>query len=213
MLRLNCVFAVERANLFISGLFCVIIMNGEQQQCVFCHIASGKIPAKKVYEDAKVTAVLDINPACPGHILVIPKEHVAVMPQMSEELVGFLGMISKQLSHALIRALKVEGTSVFVANGVAAGQRAPHFLLHIIPRSSDDGVALQLTPGKFDEKALGEISAKLAVAVGKQFGVEVKLSKEKPVVKEEKPVEKLKVVEEPEEDKLNLDDIAEFLAK
>ncbi len=188
-------------------------MNGEQQQCVFCHIASGKIPAKKVYEDAKVTAVLDINPASPGHILVIPKEHVAVMPQMSDELVGYLGMISKQLSHALIRALKVEGTSVFVANGVAAGQRAPHFLLHIIPRSPDDGVALQPMPGKFDEKTLGEVSAKLAAAVGKQFGVEIKLPKEKPVVKEEKPVEKLKVVEEPEKDKLDLDEIAEFLSK
>ncbi|MBW2970128.1 HIT domain-containing protein [Candidatus Woesearchaeota archaeon] len=189
-------------------------MNGEQQQCVFCHIASGKIPAKKVYEDAKVTAVLDINPASPGHILVIPKEHVAVMPQMSDELVGHLGMISKQLSHALIRALKAEGTSVFVANGVAAGQRAPHFLLHIIPRSPDDGVALQPSPGKFDEKMLGEVSAKLAAAVGKQFGVEVNLpkTKEKPVEKEEKPVEKPEPVEEPDK-KLDLDEIAEFLSK
>ena len=176
----------------------------EPQQCVFCHIASGKIPAKKVYEDDRVTVVLDINPATPGHLLVIPKEHVSVMPQMSEDLVAYMGMISKQLSHALIRALKIEGTSIFVANGVAAGQRAPHFLLHIIPRSPNDGVALQLLPGKIDEKTMNEVVSKLAPAVGKQFGVEVKLPKiaEKPVKKSEPeaPV------------KGNLDAIADLLA-
>lgn len=187
-------------------------MNGEeQQQCVFCHIASGKIPAKKVYEDDKVTAVLDINPATPGHVLVIPKEHVSVMPQMSEELVVHIGMISKQLSFALIRALKIEGTSVFVANGVAAGQRAPHFLLHIIPRSANDGVALQLLPARLDEKSVNDAVAKLVPAVGKQFGIEIKAPK----------VEKSKAVEKPKpsskapapESKSELDKITEMLTK
>ena len=171
------------------------------QECVFCHIATGRIPAKKVYDDEKVVAVLDINPGTPGHLLVIPKEHVAVMPQMSEDLVAYLGMIAKQLSHALIRALKVEGTSIFVANGVAAGQRAPHFLLHIIPRSADDGVALQLTPGKFDEKSTSEAAARLAPAVGKQFGVEVRLPKAEVRPKEQAAPAKLD----------NLDEVTKFL--
>lgn len=195
-------------------------MNGEeQQQCVFCHIASGKIPAKKVYEDDKVTAVLDINPATPGHVLVIPKEHVSVMPQMSEELVVHIGMISKQLSFSLIRALKVEGTSVFVANGVAAGQRAPHFLLHIIPRSANDGVALQLLPAKLDEKSVNDAAAKLVPAVGKQFGVDIKMPKvEKPAEKSKPKVEKPKeTLEKPKEKSSNgkseLDRITEMLSK
>ncbi|VVB81532.1 HIT domain protein [uncultured archaeon] len=175
----------------------------EPQQCVFCHIASGKIPAKKVYEDDQVTAVLDINPATPGHLLVIPKEHVSVMPQMSEDLVAHIGMLSKQLSHALIRALKVEGTSIFVANGVAAGQRAPHFLLHIIPRSPNDGVALQLSPAKIDEKSMNDVVSKLVPAIGKQLGVEIKLAKP-----EQRPVPKA----EPKAEKGKLDELTEFLA-
>ena len=144
----------------------------EEQQCVFCHIASGKIPSKKVFEDDKVTAVLDINPATPGHILVLTKEHVAIMPQMTDELVAHVGMVAKQLGSSVLRTLKVEGTSIFVANGMAAGQRAPHFMLHVIPRSADDGIALQPGEIKVDEKAMKDIWQKLAASVAKQFGKE-----------------------------------------
>ncbi len=147
-------------------------MADEEQQCVFCHIASGKIPAKKVYEDDKVAAVLDINPASPGHILLVPKNHVAIMPQMSDDLVAHIGMVAKQLSHAMIRGLKVEGTSIFIANGVAAGQRAPHFLLHIIPRSQNDDVGLQLPLVKIDQKTSDAVFEKLGAAVAKQFGTQ-----------------------------------------
>ena len=43
--------------------------------CVFCKIIKGEIPAKKIYEDDKVIAILDINPLVDGHVLVIPKKH------------------------------------------------------------------------------------------------------------------------------------------
>jgi histidine triad (HIT) family protein len=207
----------------------------EEQQCVFCHIASGKIPAKKVYEDDKVAAVLDINPAAPGHLLVIPKQHVAIMPQMSDTLVAHVGMISKQLSRALIRGLKIEGTSVFVANGVAAGQRAPHFLLHVIPRTPNDELGLQLPVVQLAESTMKEMFDKLAPAVATQFGIkppkfkaaepeEKKPEPEEPEKKEEpeekkEPEEKEQEEEKEEENeadedpkaKPGLDDIAEFL--
>lgn len=157
-----------------------------EDQCIFCHIAKGDIPAKKVYADDTVIAVLDINPAVPGHILLLPKEHVAVMPQMKDELVAHIGMVSKQLSAALIRSMKAEGTSIFVANGAAAGQRAPHFMMHIMPRSKGDGVLLDLPEGQLDEKMMNAVFVKLAQAVGKQFGFEPKI----PAQKEEQPKEK-----------------------
>jgi len=197
----------------------------EQQQCVFCHIASGKIPAKKVYEDDKVAAVLDINPGASGHVLVIPKEHVAIMPQMNDDLVAHLGMVGKQLSHALIRALKVEGTSIFIANGVAAGQRAPHFLLHVIPRSADDNIALQPPVVKIDQKTSNAVFDKLASAIGKQFGKEpLKKVEVKPVrtgasadqpTKSALPAPKIEKKEEkpkePAQKTSKLDEITEFL--
>ncbi len=143
-----------------------------QQQCVFCHIANGKIPAKKVYEDDKLIAVLDINPAAEGHILLIPKKHVQIMPQMDDELAGHIGVISKQLSGSLIRALQVEGTTIFAANGAAAGQRAPHFMLHIIPRKQGDSIGLFLPENNLDNNTMKQVFERLAPAVAKQLGVE-----------------------------------------
>jgi histidine triad (HIT) family protein len=181
-------------------------MAEEEQQCIFCHIASGKIPAKKVYEDDKVAAVLDINPAAPGHVLLVPKQHAAIMPQMSDEVVAHIGMIAKQISHAMIRALKIDGTTVFAANGVAAGQRAPHFLLHVIPRSQDDGLELQLPIVKLDEKLMKAAFEKLAAAVSKQVGKEPPrpVAEAKPSKPESKPEEKKTAGK--------LDELTEFLA-
>lgn len=144
----------------------------DEQQCVFCAIAAGKIPAKKVYEDVEVTVVLDINPAVEGHMLVIPKKHAMLMNQLDDNTVAHLGMVSKHLSQAAIRAFKAEGTSVFVQNGPAAGQRAPHFMLHVIPRKKGDGVVLQPQVVKLDPKALEQTYGVLAQGVAKVFGKE-----------------------------------------
>ncbi len=112
----------------------------QKQQCIFCQIISGKIPSKKVYEDDKVIAVLDVNPAAIGHVLLLPKEHYAIMPQISDPEIGYLFSIAKHVSQAMLRSLKVEGTNIFVANGLAAGQKAQHFMIHIIPRKEGDKV-------------------------------------------------------------------------
>jgi histidine triad (HIT) family protein len=118
---------------------------GQQgQNCIFCSIAAGKIPSKKVYEDEICIAVLDINPAASGHILLLPKKHAAVMPQIEGQEISHMFMVAKSLSNVLLRALKAEGTNIFVANGALAGQRAPHFMIHIIPRKDGDGLSLLL---------------------------------------------------------------------
>jgi histidine triad (HIT) family protein len=189
-------------------------MADEEQQCIFCHIASGKIPAKKVYEDDKVTAVLDINPGASGHILVVPKEHIAIMPQMNDDLVAHVGMVAKQLSHAVIRALKIEGTSIFVANGVAAGQRAPHFLLHVIPRTPNDNIALQPPTINVNQKTSDSVFDKLAAAVAKQFGKETPKPRVEMKAESKAPDEKKEPLKEEKKEapkKSKLDDIAEFL--
>lgn len=112
----------------------------QQQQCIFCQIISGKVPSKKVYEDDKCFAVLDVNPAAIGHVLLLPKEHYAIMPQIPDEIIGYLFSIAKHISQSMLKKLRVEGTNIFVANGLAAGQRAQHFMIHIIPRKEGDRV-------------------------------------------------------------------------
>ncbi len=112
----------------------------QKQQCIFCQIVGGKVPAKKAYEDEHSIAIMDINPAAPGHVLLLPKEHYAIMPQVPEKELGHLYLVAKYLSQVLLKVLKVGGTTVFVANGMVAGQRAQHFLLHLIPRKEGDGL-------------------------------------------------------------------------
>ncbi len=120
----------------------------QKKNCIFCHIASGKIPSKKVYEDEQCFAILDINPAAKGHLLLIPKEHFSIVPQAPESIVKHLGVVSKKLSFAAIRALGVQGTNIFIANGYLAGQKAPHVIIHIIPRTEGDGIAVFDLPPK-----------------------------------------------------------------
>lgn len=144
----------------------------QKQQCIFCHIISKRVQSKIVYEDEKVTAVLDINPANPGHVLLLPKEHYSVMPQMPDDLVAYMGTIAKQLSHAMLRAVGADSTTILAANGLAAGQRASHFMMHIIPRKEGDNVGISLPPGEMSEEQLRQTQRLLAPLVAKAFGKE-----------------------------------------
>ncbi len=112
----------------------------QKQQCIFCQIVAGKVPAKKLYEDESVMVVLDINPAARGHLLILPKEHYQILPQMSEIEVGNLYAVAQKLSQLLLKSLHADGTTIFLANGQAAGQRAQHVMLHLIPRKEGDGL-------------------------------------------------------------------------
>lgn len=214
----------------------------QKQQCIFCQMIAGKVQVKKIYEDDICFAILDINPANPGHILLMPKEHYPIMPIIPEKEIGYIFIVARELSHALLRALGVEGTNIFVANGAAAGQRAQHFMVHIIPRMDGDNVKLQLPRKDIDEKQMQEIREIVAASMSKATGVKepvqggivhfkaapAETSAETPVekesVKKEAPVEKkAEVVEEvpkekaaeekKAEEKPNEDRIAEILKK
>ncbi len=124
----------------------------QKQNCIFCQIISGKIPAKKVYEDDKCLAFLDIYPSNPGHVLLVPKEHYMIMPQVSEPTLQHLFIAAKHISHAILRGLKATGVNIFVANGAVAGQRAQHFIVHVIPRKEDDGLQFDLTEHDLDDE-------------------------------------------------------------
>lgn len=144
----------------------------QKQQCIFCQIISGKVQSKKIYEDEKTIGILDINPANAGHILLLPKEHYAVMPQIPEEEIGHLFMVAKALSNAMLKGLKVAGTNIFVANGVAAGQRAQHFMLHVIPRKENDGItSFNIPQRQVPESDQKTIKKAMVQGIAKVFGL------------------------------------------
>ncbi len=141
-----------------------------QPNCIFCQIAQGKISSQRVFEDEEFLVVLDINPANPGHCIVLPKTHYQVMPQMPDESAGKMMVLARKVSHAILRSLKAHGTAVFVANGAIAGQRAPHFMLHVIPRMEGDGVALDVPRSEYSLQDASEAKRKLSERIAKLFG-------------------------------------------
>ena len=174
----------------------------QKKQCIFCQIISGKVQSRKIYEDEQVLAVLDINPANPGHTLLLTKDHYSIMPQLPEEDVAHVFMVAKSLSNCMLRSIDAQGTNLIVANGIAAGQRAQHFMVHIIPRKENDGVDFVLPQKTIEEKEIEAIGDKLiAVLSG--------------AVEKEEKSEPLKIKEPKEESKskssVNLDDISKFL--
>jgi histidine triad (HIT) family protein len=132
----------------------------QKEQCIFCHIIAGKIPTKKVYEDNLLIGILDINPASKGHVLLMPKEHYPIMPLIPEETFKQLADKTKEVDRCVKEAMLCKETTIFIANGAAAGQQSSHFMLHIIPR--DGGLeALDVKGKEATKEETEELAAKL----------------------------------------------------
>jgi histidine triad (HIT) family protein len=109
--------------------------------CVFCQIIAGDAPASFVRRGERVSAILDIRPITPGHLLVIPNEHVVNASDLTDTTADHLFTVARRLARALRQtdALRADGVNLFVADGEAAGQEVLHAHLHVIPRFAGDG--------------------------------------------------------------------------
>lgn len=101
--------------------------------CLFCKIAAGEIPSTQVYSDDEFYAFLDIQPAAPKHILVIPRRHVARMSDLTAEdaeLAGRLILTANKV--AALEGMEKTGFRVVVNCGEGAGQLVFHLHLHLL---------------------------------------------------------------------------------
>lgn len=147
-------------------------LEEQKKNCIFCKLISGEIPAKKVYEDELVIAILDINPLGKGHMLVMPKEHHPIMPLIPPETFKHMFSTVNELAAAAKKALLMTGSTVFIANGYIAGQMSPHFMFHIIPREEGDGVELFKTEGRseqLDDSVIQSIKHNLPIMMENHF--------------------------------------------
>ncbi len=139
-------------------------LEEQKEQCIFCKIIKGEIPTKKVYEDDKIIAILDIRPAAKGHVLVMPKEHYPIMPLIPPEDFKYLFSKVREIDGCVKDALLCKETTIFIANGQAAGQQSLHFMLHIIPREGNDGLDFLDIKGKeTPEEEIKEVTNKCSV--------------------------------------------------
>ncbi len=103
------------------------------EECVFCKIIRGEIPTEFVYEDEKVVAFNDLNPAAPVHILVIPKKHIPTLNDMGpeeKELIGHLTWVIKEIARE--KNLHESGYRVLTNCGSGAGQVIFHLHFHLL---------------------------------------------------------------------------------
>lgn len=134
---------------------------GGKTQCIFCKIATHEIPAKIVYEDDFVMAFLDINPAAPGHTLVIPKEHYEILPNVPADRVALLMNTIRILAGAVFEAVDAQGVNIIQKNGAVAGQVVPHVHFHIIPRFEKDKLNFEWKPIKLEEEQFEELQRRI----------------------------------------------------
>jgi histidine triad (HIT) family protein len=114
-----------------------------EQDCLFCKILSGDIPADIIYESDSAIAFRDVNPQAPTHVLVIPRKHVATINDLDEDdqqMVGSLYLAAKEVARA--EGISEEGYRAVMNCNEGAGQSVFHIHLHVL-----GGRALDWPPG------------------------------------------------------------------
>lgn len=113
-------------------------------ETVFSKILRGEIPCHRVYEDEHVLAFLDVNPLSIGHTLVIPRQAVETLDQLSDDAAAAIGRVLPRLARAILAATGARAFNVLQNNGALAHQAVQHVHFHIIPKH-DDGAGLGIT--------------------------------------------------------------------
>lgn len=107
-------------------------MVGEMS-CIFCQIASGKVPGEILYQDEEVIAFRDINPQSPTHLIIIPKRHIPSLAYLSEaesSLIGDMVNVANQLARR--EGISESGYRLVINCGEQGGQLVPHLHMHLL---------------------------------------------------------------------------------
>lgn len=144
--------------------------SSSSADCVFCQIVAGTRPATFVYEDDRCVAFGSIEPIQPGHLLLVPRNHVATLYDLPEADAAHLLPVATRLGRALKRAHQADGLTLLQNNERAAGQAVFHFHLHLIPRHAGQEIFRRVvephraTPEELERDLAPVRAALLAVA-------------------------------------------------
>lgn len=99
--------------------------------CIFCKIVSGQIPSQRVYEDDQVLAIRDINPQAPVHVLILPKQHIVSVMELTDS--RLLGRMTVAAAHvAKQEGIAERGFRLVTNTGPDGGQAVPHLHFHLL---------------------------------------------------------------------------------
>jgi len=124
------------------------------EDCLFCKIVAGDLPATIVDEDARTLAFMDINPATRGHALVVPRVHARDLHEIPAEDLQAVALASQRLAVRMRARLGADGVNLINSCGSAAWQTVFHFHMHVVPRYVDDPLELPWVPAPGDMDAI-----------------------------------------------------------
>ena len=135
------------------------------EDCVFCKIVAGELPASIVYEDDAHVAFLDVRPLFEGHTLLVPRAHVETLADLPGDAIAPFFALTQRLSVAVPRAMDATGT--FVAMNNIVSQSVPHLHCHVVPRNFKDGLRGFFWPRTRyeDDAARDAVAARIAAAL------------------------------------------------
>jgi histidine triad (HIT) family protein len=133
--------------------------------CAFCRIISGEVEAEVVWRGEDSIAFLDHRPLFPGHVLLIPTQHIPTLADLPAPQVGPLFQTAQRLERAIEAALNADGTFIAINNKVS--QSVPHLHVHIVPRRKGDGLKGFFWPrrGYDSEEHLRDIATRIREAL------------------------------------------------
>jgi histidine triad (HIT) family protein len=131
-------------------------------ETVFAKIIRGEIPCHPVYEDEHVLAFLDINPLSRGHTLIVTKEPVETIDQVSDAAGAAIGRALVRVSRAVVAATGCLSYNILQNNGAGAHQAVMHVHFHVIPKYPDgSGLGIGWKPGALDADAGKALAAEI----------------------------------------------------
>ena len=131
------------------------------EDCLFCGIVAGSIPSETIHSDERTVAFMDINPATPGHALVVPRAHSADLHDVEPDDLTAVVLAAQRLGRRMKDVLDADGINLINASGAAASQTVFHFHVHVVPRYEDDSIELPWVPTPGDPEEIARIAQRL----------------------------------------------------
>jgi histidine triad (HIT) family protein len=129
--------------------------------CIFCKIVAGDLPAHKVQEDEHTIAFMDVNPWTRGHALVVPRRHSRNLYEVEDEDLEHASVAAKRLALTMRDRLHCDGVNLLNCCERAAWQTVFHTHIHVIPRYDDDPLQLPVRPREAEQDELAAVAADL----------------------------------------------------
>ena len=131
--------------------------------CDYCEIRDKNIKEVILYEDEEIIAFVNTLAYAPGQITIITTQHYTILEQIPKQTFAKMTSIANKLAISQFDTLGAKGTNVLIENGLGAGQKVPHFSMHVMPRGEGDKLSLEweaLELEEFDlEDAMIQLSA------------------------------------------------------